>query len=266
MIDLSAAGLTETESKCYIALLSREEWLPSELAKHISETRTNIYKVLDSLVELGLAKKFDKNKKLHYIAQNPSRLLELSRQAKLAQENAEKELETHAQSLLSEYIKVHEQPGIRYYQGQAEIREIFEEVAKAKEEVVFVHTKAGADYYGFETMHRLRMLAVNNKVTRRALTPDGIEATKDHKKTDPLVLLERTWMKRSDYTAPVEWGAFDNKVYLIAYGEDALGLVIESQPVADSFKQLFSLLERGQRSQPWYEKLPKLASNKGKTS
>jgi sugar-specific transcriptional regulator TrmB len=266
MIDLTAAGLTSTEAKCYTALLEQKDWKPAELAKYVHETRTNCYKLLDKLVEYKLAERFDKAKKLHYRATNPARLLQLARQQQIARDKAQKELEANAQALMQTYFQSHEQAGIRYFQGEAEIGDIFTAISQSSEEVVFVHTTAGVDFYGFPSMHNLRMLAPLAGVTRRALTPDSPAATKDYATTDPQVLLKRTWLKKDDYTAPVEWGAFEDKVYVISYGKEALGLMIESPQIAESFKQLFSLLERGQKLLPRYQQLPRHAQAAGQTS
>jgi sugar-specific transcriptional regulator TrmB len=265
MIDLTAAGLTATEAKCYAALLERKDWKPAELARSVNETRTNCYKLLDNLVSYKLAERFDRDKKLHYRATNPSRLLELAREQRAAREASEQALEHESRQLTQKFYKTHEQPGIRYFQGESEIRQIFEAIGESKEEVVYVNTKSGIDFYGFSTMHNLRMLAPNHNVKRRALTADVAAAPKDYRVKDPLVLLKRTWFKESDYTTPVEWGAFDNKLYIISYGQEALGLLIESQQIADSFKELFKLLERGQKLLPDYAKLPRNAGAVGQT-
>lgn len=266
MIRLEAAGLTATEAKAYTALLTRSEWLPSELARNVGETRTNMYKILDRLVSLGLAERYDKAKKLHYRAANPARLIELAQSLREQRLQAERELELNVQKLTQEYIKANEQPGVRFYNGQEAIGSIFREIAEAQGEVVFIHTKAGIDFYGFDVLHNLRMLAVQAGVKRRALTPDTESAPRDYKETDPLVLLERTWLKRDDYTAPVEWGVFDDKLYIISYGREALGISIESKQIADAFRQLYELLERGQKLLPNYRSLPKLAQAKSVTS
>lgn len=262
MINLTAAGLSPTEATCYQALLTKEDWQPSKLAQTVSESRTNMYKILDKLVGLGLAEKFDKAKKIHYRASNPSRLIQLAHETRAQQDAAQKELELGTQTLMREYIKTNEQPGVQYYQGRDEIEEIFGEIENSKQEVVFVHTLAGTDFYGFEHMHNLRMKAVKSGVPRRGLTPDTKLASYDFKEKDHLVKLTRTWLAADDYTAPVEWGAFENKLYIISYGEEALGMVIESQQIADAFKQIFDLLERGQKLQPGYDLLPKLAQRK----
>ncbi len=259
MIDLSAAGLTPTEAKCYTALLNKKDWKPAELAKFVRETRTNCYKILDNLVSYKLAERFDKDKKLHYRATNPSRLLQLARDQRARREQADKQLELNAQNLMHTYVTTNEQADVRYFQGEVEISQVFKEIANAKEEVVFVHTKAGVDFYGFKAMHNLRMRAPQAGVQRRALTPDFSGAPTDYEQTDPLVLLKRTWVDKDAYTAPVEWGAFDNKLYIISYGKEALGLIIDSEQIAGSFKQLFGIMERGQRLLPDYETLPRFA-------
>lgn len=266
MIDLTASGLTHTEAKCYQALLERKEWKPVELAKYVQETRTNCYKILDKLVEYNLAERFDKDKKLHYKATNPTRLLQLARDIRIAREQSEKELEVATEQLLRTFTSSNEQPGVQYFQGEEGVEQIFNKVAKSSEEVVFVHSAAGVDFYGFKVMHNLRMLAVNASVKRRALTVDHAGGTIDYKDVDPKVHLTRTWLQNRDYSSPVEWGAFDNKLYIISYGTDALGLLVESQPIADAFKQLFQLLERGQRLLPDYNELPRLAKGRGQTA
>ena len=67
MINLSAAGLNETEANVYQTLLSKKLWKPSDLAKSVGETRTNIYKILDRLVELGLASRLKQRNSLNQI-------------------------------------------------------------------------------------------------------------------------------------------------------------------------------------------------------
>ncbi len=256
MTNLEAAGLTATEAKTYISLLSRPEWLPSELAKNVGETRTNMYKILDRLAGLELADRYDKNKKLHYRAANPARLITLAQELREQRLRAEQDLEYKVQQLTQDYIKANEQPGVRFFQGKEAIATIFKEIASSKEEVVFINTLAGIDFYGFDIMHDFRTLAVKAGVPRRALTPDTTLVARDYKERDAQALLKRTWLKKDDYSAPVEWGAFEDKLYLISYGQEALGIIIQSQQIADGFKQLHKLMERGQKLLPRYSRLP----------
>jgi len=264
MIDLKAAGLTPTEAKCYIALLEMQDCKPSELARIVHESRTNCYKVLDKLESYKLVERFRKDSTWQFRATNPTRLLQLSRERRAEQVKAERELEIHVQTLAGTYTKAHEQPGVRYYVGKEEIREIFAEQVKIGKPIHFIHTIAGIDFYGYDEMHLIRMMAVNAGIHRYALTPDTEKATADYKDTDGRFLLSRTWMQESDYTAPVEWGSFGDTTYIISYGKEALGMTIESPQIAEAFRQLFSLLQRGQIAQPWYHELPRLAQKAAK--
>lgn len=259
MNNLQAAGLNSTEAKCYEALLELQDCKPSELAKVVNESRTNTYKILDKLVAYKLVERFEKGSTWHFRAANPTRLLQLAHERHAEQLKAERELETHVRSLANDYAKNHEQPGVRYYVGKQEIREIFAEQVKVAKPIHFIHTIAGIDFYGYGKMHNIRMMAVNAGIPRYALTPDTPKATVDYKETDKGFLLTRTWMQERDYTAPVEWGSYGDTTYIISYGKEALGMTIESPQIAESFRQLFAMLDRGQRAQPWYETLPRLA-------
>lgn len=258
-MDLSAAGLSSTEANTYKTLLTKKEWLPAELAKNVGESRTNIYKILDNLTELGLAEKYDKNKKIHYKATHPSHLLSLAQVQRAKVLEAEKILETNAQSLLSDFIKIHEQPGVRYLFGLDGIREAYEDQAKDGNTVYFLLSPKAIEYFGFEEMHSLRMIAVNAGVQRIAITPDNKRAPKNYQKADAQFLLSRTFIKDTDYTAPTEWGVYGNKVYIITFGDDAMAMIIDSPSIAEGLRQLLTLITTWQKRLPEYAELPLIA-------
>jgi sugar-specific transcriptional regulator TrmB len=265
MIDLSAAGLNETEAKCYTALLEQHDWTPAALAKYVSETRTNCYKILDKLVEYELAERFDKNKKLHYKATNPSHLLELARQRREAHDKAEQALENNAQKLFTSYYKVNEQPGVRYYRGEAELKEIYFDQIRTKEPIYIIRPDYNMDVYDFEYMSEIRHMARKAGIQRFAITPDRPKAPKNYKESDPYMILTRTWLPAGDYTAPVEWNAYGDKLAIMSFGNEAIGTIIESPQIAESFRQLYRLLEEGLRNRPGYDELPKKARHIGAT-
>lgn len=258
-MNLSAAGLSQTEAKVYEALLSKKDCKPSELAKTVHETRTNMYKILDRLVELGLAYRFDKNKKLHYRPANPTRLIELARMRRAEQQSAELSLEADVQNLLGQFVRTQDQPGVRYFQGADEIMQMYEEQATTGLPIHYMLSPKAIGYFDFPTMHELRMKAVRAKVPRSAIVVDSKIATRNYKETDAQYYLSRTWLQHNDYTAGLEWGVYGNKVYMVTFDNDAFGMIIESQSMADGFLQLFKLIEKLQRATPDYQSLPKLA-------
>jgi DNA-binding MarR family transcriptional regulator len=256
MIDLSAAGLNKTETKCYAALLEKDAWAPREFAEAVNETRTNCYKILDKFVELGLAERFKQKKKLHYRASNPSRLLELARAQRGEREQAEKRLELHAQELSGQYIKLHEQPGLRFFQGKKELEEIYNDQVKSNQPIYIIRPDYNMDLYDFDFMTEIRHMARKAGIQRYAITPDREKAPVNYETSDPFMLLSRTWMKAGHYTAPVEWNAYGDKLAIMSYGEEAIGMIIESAQIAEAFRQLYKLIDTGLRRDPDYKNLP----------
>ena len=266
MNPLSAAGLTPTESKCYIALIERNEWKPSDFAKFVSETRTNCYKILDKLVSLGLAERFDKNKKLHYRALNPAKLIELSRTEKEKLDRSEKELDITTQELMRSYFRAQVQPGVRYFQGEAELSEIYFDQIKTREPIYIIRPDYNMDIYDFDYMTDIRHMARKAEIPRFAITPDRPKAPINYLESDPYMLLKRTWIAADAYTAPVEWNSYGDKLAIMSFGKEATGLIIESPQIAEAFRQLYALLDNGLRSDPEYKYLPKKAKYIGSTA
>lgn len=254
---LSAAGIQGSLAKAYLALLELETISPSVFATQINESRPNTYKLLDELVERGLAKRFDIGKKLHYQAESPAHLLTLARERKDAIEAEEAQLKTAVPGLLKQYYKSHEQPGVRFYQGKDGIKEIYLEQIEEAKPIQFMKTRADIEFFGFQFMHEIRNMAPKAKIQRRAFTPDAPETPVDIAESDKKMLLERTWYLQEDYTAPVEWSVFGNKVSIISFGKEAIGMVIESAQIAESLRQMFGLLDEGLKRRPGYKKLPK---------
>lgn len=241
MLDLSAAGLSETEAKTYTALISRNAWKPSDLAKNVGETRTNMYKILDKLIDFGLAERFDKDRKLHYRATNPSRLLELAREQRMEREQAEKQLELASQDLMAAYITTHEQPGIRFFQGKEQIKEIFEDILTTAQPVYLVRSHSDVQFYDEEFFNSFRQRRADCGIVTHAITPATAHA-KANLAEDAAMNFVRCLIPQDAYTGSVEWNAYGDKLAIISYGKEAIGMIIESPQIAESFRQLTQLM------------------------
>ena len=253
---LKAAGLHESLANTYVALLDNDYITPAKLATITKESRTNTYKLLDELVTLGLASKLDMAKKLHYKAESPTRLATLARERLDELTSQELHIKSQLPAMLKRYYENHEQPGVRFYQGKEGIEEIYEEQIQIGKPIQFMKTRADIDFFGFKFMHEIRNLAPKANIQRKAFTPDAPETPKDIAESDKKMLLERTWYLPEDYTAPVEWSVYGDKVSIISFGQEAIGMVIDSPQVAESLRQMFALLDEGLKRRPGYKKLP----------
>lgn len=72
---LLRAGLDERETEVYLALLALKAAPASRIAKEAGQERSNTYLVLRSLREKGLISEVERGKILHFVAEEPDRLL-----------------------------------------------------------------------------------------------------------------------------------------------------------------------------------------------
>lgn len=253
---LESAGLHPTLARTYLVLIDQEEVTASHLAKLTGESRTNTYKLLDELISLGLATKKDIRKKLHYKASNPVQLLSLANERLDKLTKIQTQMQSAVPQLIQQYYIKHERPGIRFFEGKKGIEEIFRLQIKEGKPIYFLRTRADIKFFGFNFMHKIRNLAPKAKIPRFAFTPDAIEAPTDLEKDRKEMLMERTWYKNEDYTAPVEWSVYGDKISIISFGNEAIGTVIESPQIAESLRQIFKLLDEGLKRRPDYNMLP----------
>jgi hypothetical protein len=253
-------GLTESLAAAYICLLQNGRLRPPELARLNKETRTNAYSLLDKLVELKLARKITSKKKALYEAENPvafQKFIERQRDEMLERERL-------AQDSLPELINMYqmssEKPGVRFYQGHKGIEEIYKEQIREGQPINYIRSRAEIDFLGFRFTHNIRVLAPQAGIPRHVFSPDSPEVPINWPESDKKYLLTRTWYRPEDYTAPVEWSVFGNKVAAISFGKEAIGMIIDSQQIAESFRQIFTLLDEGLKNRSGYDSLPTLAA------
>lgn len=242
MIDFTAAGLSTTEARCYQQLLTQADWQPAELARFVGEARTNVYKVLDRLVAMGLAKKFDRDKKIHYAATNPQRLLEMAqarREAVLAQE---KSLQEQVAQLTTQYFMVADQPGVRFFQGKERIKAVFEDMLASGQDIYLIRSPYDEQFYDSAFFEEFKQRRAALNINTHIISPD-IPSSVHDPVHDRLHNMFRKWVPADAYTVPVEWDIYGDKVAILSYGQEAFATVLESPHVAESLRQLFRLIE-----------------------
>jgi len=69
-------GLTEGETKVYLALLKLGETTKGSLAKEANVSSSKVYELVDKLEKKGLAGHIIKGKIKHFVAMEPKRILD----------------------------------------------------------------------------------------------------------------------------------------------------------------------------------------------
>lgn len=231
------------------------------LTKSLSITRTNAYKVLDSLAELGLAHKQEVRKKFVYRPADPSALASLVAERRNQVIALEQSVNAAMQQLRGAYRRSTGQSNVESRSGKQQMVETYEQQAVAGEPIYFVKTRADIPFLGFDTMDRLRRLPAAQGTPRYGITPDGTEGSANPE-IDARATLTRTWVDSESYTAPVEWTVSGDQMAIQIFEGDGRVIIIEDAAVAGAFRQLWQLTDRALRSDPAYKQLPRLAQRK----
>jgi hypothetical protein len=66
-----------------------------------------------------------------------------------------------------------------------------------------------------------------------------------NKDTDAQYAITRTQVCPDHYTAPVEISSYGDKVSILSFGDEAIGMIIDSPQIAEANRQLFNLARLG---------------------
>lgn len=237
-------GFTKPLAKTYIMLIKSGPITPPELAVKIKESRTNTYKLLDKLVDMGVVSKTKIGKKLAYRPENPVALENSIKQTRNQILEREKQIKATMPTLLSYFYTFSDQPGIRFFQGEDGIREVFHDIIRTGKTQYLVRTPSDVSFYDDEFFDKLRKQKVKAGIKTIALTPNVPSANHDPR-VDEQNMLERTWLPKGSYDADVEWSIYGDKVAIISYGHEAIATIIESPQIARGLRQLFELARAG---------------------
>lgn len=249
---LYEAGLTKSEIIIYTFLVKNNPNTPPRLAELASESRTNTYKLLDSLEEKGLVSRDETQKKLRYWANNPSVLLDSLKKQRDSLAATEQKFRHLLPELMNEYTKSTQQPTIRHYIGRDGIKKVFAEQLQTAEPIVYIRNNSDINFFGYDFMAQVRESAAAYNIPRTSISPLSSLVRPDWKQRQKTTNQTRIWFEQSNYTAPVEWSVFGNKVAAISYGDEAVSMIIESEQIAESMRQLLTLLACKLKRDPSY--------------
>lgn len=236
---LESLGFSDKESAVYIALLALDRATVSQISRKANVNRTTTYVILDSLISKGLVSMSGKEPKQEYYAEPPEKLTSyLERQSETARLAAEQSKEFVSE--LKTVQKSATRPQIRFYEGVEGMKFIFEDSLKAKGDNIIAFASIDDQhsvipgyfptYYERRAKRKLFMRAIFPK------TPMGEERAS----RDTAEYRESVFVPADQFSFHPAINVYDNKV-MIASWREKLGIIIESQEIADTMKKIFEL-------------------------
>ncbi len=237
-INLQSFGFSEKEADVYFALLELGKGSVTKISQNAGINRTTGYDILGSLVNKKLVSVSGKEPKQEYAAESPIAITEyLKRQISQTEEFIKK-----TEEILPELTVLHavkNRPRIRFYEGNDGLEHVYEDTLTSSESIRAYATvddmhKALPNY--FPKYYKRRS---EKNISIRAIVPETTMG-RDRKTHDVEEKREIAFVPADKYYFSPEINIYDNKV-VIASWREKLGIIIESEEIADAMKKIYEL-------------------------
>jgi len=229
---LTNIGLTEKESKVYLACLEKNNSPVSVIAKNAKINRVTTYDILEKLKEKGMVSFYTKQKIKYFNAINPELLLE----------RFEKRTNDLRRSLpdFKRISGVTSHPRIKYFEGIEGIKEIYTDTLTAKTEIL--------NYSNSQEIRKSWPTYDKDYVAKRAskkIHLRGIclkdEEGEKVKSEDKKYYREMHLLPKEIFNFTNEINIYDDKVAIISFADELIGMIIESTEIANSQRAIFNM-------------------------
>lgn len=237
---LESLGLTDNEAEVYLAALSHGSCTVLDLSRATSIKRTTIYTAIDALKSKGLIMIEVKGFKKRFVAENPQKLYEMVEENK-------RNLENLMPSLQALQKLTHEASVIKYYEGLASIKSVYEQLLEDLKNSKTYYVFANQEFwYSLDSIffqdfiERRAAIAKEAKVKIKLLLKDSLLTRKHVKLQDAY---EET-IKVLPKTAVFETNTVitDKRVVFHQLKEQQIAIVIENPSVILMHQELFKIL------------------------
>jgi len=241
-LNLKKLGLTDYESKVYLALLEIGEGTSGDVIKKADIHTGKIYEILESLKNKGLISEVSKNNIKQYSATEPKRIFDYLNVKKRELEKTEKDISAIMPSLLEKVKSASKKPvKIEVYTGFEGFKTAFSkeisQYSKNTEVLVFGiqpkvnYDKKISDFFAYAVYpERKRRGVLTRKI--KDISSHGTKSSSNYPKK----------VKYLEYKSMTIVEVYKDIVMIESYLENPIILVVESKEVAKSFRDQFEML------------------------
>ena len=228
MTNLSQAGLTENESKVYLALLDLGPSLAGQISRKTGIHRRNVYDTTEMLIKKGLIGYILENNRRLFKASNPQKILDIIKQK-------QDFLSPIISQLQEKYTKTKEKEETNFYKGKEGLKTVFEDQLEsgAKEILILGASPKAYDIlqFYFKWYDKTRKA---KKIHARIIASD--------KKIKQIPLSEIRYLPEK-YSNPVSVNIYSDKVAIILWqAEQPLAITIKNKEIAEGYRSYFELM------------------------
>jgi len=223
--ELREAGLSKNESKVYLALLDIGPCLAGQISRKSGLHRRTVYDTTEMLIKKGLIGYILNNNRRVFEASDPNRIIEMIEEKKNVVAPVVEELK-------DKFVLVNEKSETNFYKGKLGLKTIFEDQLNYSEILIL-----GASPNAYDIL-QFYFKWYDQKRKKKKIRSKIISASK---KISRVPMSEIRYLPKK-YFNPLAINIYGDKVAIILWKKEPMGIVIKEKEVADSYRQYFELM------------------------
>lgn len=239
LFDLFRIGLTEGESKVYLALLELGSSTVGPIVKKAGVAYSNIYDILNRLIEKGVVSYIIRNKTKYFQAAGPSNLYDYLERKELELKH-QKEMLTTLLPSLKKLQHMLPQPEAEIFIGKKGLKAAYEKLFEAlNKKDIFCFFYIHREVYG-EEADRFYWSAFGSFVKHNSVRTLGI-ANEEYRKSWFVKNMKRfnMTMRYVPYPTAGNIDIYQDKILLVSWLPEPIGFLIKSKSITDDFRTYF---------------------------
>jgi len=237
------AGFSEKEASVYLAILELGEGNIAQIAKKSHIKRATVYLEIESLKNKGFVSLVKRKKRSIYMAENPRRIEERLTETRDSISRLMPELLSIANAM---DIK----PKVRYFEGTDGLKEVYKDTLKFPGvEILGWYSDDRVDHFDRSFVLDYYMKKrIENKIPLRMFAIDS-QFMRENQMQDKTHLRQMKLIKPGMFSFSAEINLYSkDRIAIMAHREN-FGLIIESQKIFETLKNIFEIMWLGSASQ-----------------
>ncbi|MBN1326307.1 hypothetical protein JW977_05040 [Candidatus Falkowbacteria bacterium] len=242
--NLQNLGLTDKEAKVYASLSEIKEATPQQLAIRAGINRATSYVILENLLKRGLVKSAMKQKKLHYIIESPTQIINLLEKQKREIEDRINQAKVILPELDMLEKLTSQRTDVKFFEGHKVAQLIQKEIASSKPDRIdeMYNLNIALEYFPIAYNDHRKALNRKKIKTRSLIVFDSKQPIL---RSPQLWHEEKRYLPSDKFPLYAEIVFFNNKVLIVSLKEDLIGLIIGNKAIVNGFKLMFELAWQG---------------------
>src|SRR3989344_4058604 len=237
--ELQDIGLSEKESRVYLAALELGKTTAEKLATQAKVNRSTTYVQLESLMNMGLMSTYEEGKKTYFAPESPTylkRILDMKRAEIGARE---KELVSLMPELTHLFEGAGERPLVRFYMGKEGVSTLRDQILEAKNKNILV-------LYSFDalaaTFSEKEREDYSERRAAKGIIARIIYNNKNGPFSGPFGKTDRRHVAENILKVTNDIVIFDDKLAISNLRGTLFGVLIENKQIADSMRSVFEFM------------------------